>query len=235
MARDIAVRATIDVDLFRSTALEVSEADFRAAVQQDIGDWFQFEIGPGRALSAGTSGIRLPATAFIGMTEWCTFHVDLVGPEVQMTGSPDQMPPLARLTMPDIEQASYRVYPLVDHIADKVAAILQTYGPEQTVSTRYKDLVDLVAIVSKVSVEAGAQQAAFKSEAIRRGLTLPKSFGVPDRVLWQSGYSAEATRSQLTVGLALDDALAIVGPFLNPLLNGSASGTWEPSRGCWVG
>lgn len=54
--------------------------------------------------------------------------------------------------MPDIEQHDYRAYPLVDHVADKVAAILQSYGPHRFPSTRCKDLVDLVAIVSRATI-----------------------------------------------------------------------------------
>ncbi len=70
------------------------------------------------------------------------FHVDLVGSDLRMTGAPEPMPPIARVLMPDVEQHGYRVYPLVDHIADKVMATFQRYGGHQRPSTRYKDLVD---------------------------------------------------------------------------------------------
>ena len=94
-----------------------------------------------------------------------TFRVDLVGSGIRMTGQPEQVPPIARIAIPDIEQHGYRAYPLVDHIADKVAATLQSYGTGRVASTRYKDLVDLVAIVSQATVEAEAQRLAFQSEA----------------------------------------------------------------------
>ncbi len=41
----------------------------------------------------------------------------------------------------------YRAYPVVDHIADKVCALLevhQRYGDSAIASTRYRDLFDLV-------------------------------------------------------------------------------------------
>jgi len=233
LARDLAVRETVDVDVYRSATLQQAETDLRAAANRDIGDWFRFEIGRSRPVSAGGAGLRLPVTIFIGATEWCTFRVDLVGSEIRMTGQPDQVPPIARIAIPDIEQHGYRAYPLVDHIADKVAAILQSYGAARVPSTRYKDLVDLVAIVSQATVEAEAQRVALQSEADRRGITLPSSFSVPDRELWEKGYAAEAARSLLDASLTLDDALAIVGPFLDPLLDGSAAGIWDPESLRW--
>ena len=59
LARDIGVRGTIDIDLYREVAREIAEADLRQAAALDIGDWFRFEIGPPRPL-ADTGGVRLP-------------------------------------------------------------------------------------------------------------------------------------------------------------------------------
>ncbi|HDL48642.1 MAG TPA: hypothetical protein ENH33_01595 [Actinobacteria bacterium] len=233
LARNLGVRETIDVDLYRSAALEVAEAELRRAAQHDIGDWFRFEIGPRQTLTAGAVGVRLPATATVGATVWSAFRVDLVGSEIRLTGQPERVPALARVEIPDVEQHGYVVYPLVDHIADKVAAILQAYGAGHAPSTRYKDLVDLVAIVSEASVDAAEQYAALRSEADRRDIDLPDAFSVPDRELWEKGYAAEASRSLLDTALTLDDALAVVRPFLDPLFDGTAAGTWDPRTGRW--
>jgi hypothetical protein len=235
LARDLAVRETVDVDIYRSATLRHAETDLRAAANRDIGDWFRFEIGRSRPASAGGGGLRLPVTVFIGATEWCTFQVDLVGSEIRITGQPDQVPPIARIAIPDIEQHGYRAYPLVDHIADKVAAILQRYGAGRLPSTRYKDLVDLAAIVSHATVEAEPQRIAIHSEADRRDISMPAQFSVPDRELWERGYAAEARRSLLDAALTLDDALAVVTRFLDPLLDGTGAGAWEPAEGRWTG
>jgi hypothetical protein len=152
-----------------------------------------------------------------------------------MTGAPENVPPLARVIMPDVEQHGYRAYPLVDHVADKVAAMFETHGDKGVPSTRYKDLVDLVAIVIAASVGAAPTMAALRSEAERRGITLPARFAVPDRELWGRGYAAEAGRSLLPIARTLDDALAVVAPFLDPLLDGSARGTWDPRDRRWSG
>jgi hypothetical protein len=123
---------------------------------------------------------------------------------------------------------------LVDHVADKVVAIFDRYGSTAVPSTRYKDLVDLVAIATGASVEAAAQTKALTSEAERRDVVLPARFDVPDREAWERGYAAEAGRSLLDIAQSLDEALAIVGSFLDPLLGGSAHGRWEPEGGAWV-
>jgi hypothetical protein len=101
----------------------------------------------------------------------------------------------------------------------------------ETPSTRYKDLVDLVAIVTEASVTADPQMKALRSEAERRGITLPSSFTVPDWELWDRGYAAEAARSLLPIARTLDEALAVIGPFVDPLLGGVAVGRWEPRGG----
>jgi len=173
-------------------------------------------------------------TALVGNTVWVRFHVDLVGTDLRMTGEPEDVPPLARVVMPDVEQHGYRVYPLVDHVADKVCAIVERHGPTEAPSTRFRDLVDLVAIVLAASVGAEPQMAALRSEADRRGLQLPTRFAVPDRGLWESGYAAEAGRSLLPTARRLDEALATVTPFLDPILDGTARGRWDPRNGRWT-
>lgn len=232
LARDIGVRGSLDVDLYRDAAREVAEEELRRAAARDIGDWFRFEVGGGTPIANGA--VRLPINAVIGATTWVEFNVDLVGSDLRMTGQPDDVPPLARGVIPEVEQRGYRAYPLVDHVADKIAATYERHGEGQRPSTRFRDLVDLVAIVTAVSVPAESQSNAIRSEFARRGLTLPKQFDVPDRDLWQRGYAAEARRSLLNTARTLDQALAAIRSFIDPLLNGIAIGNWDPKSATWV-
>jgi hypothetical protein len=234
LARDLGVRGTIDIDLYRDASVDVAMRELREAAASDLGDWFNFEIGAAQPVSDGADGSRAPIKALIGPTVWASFHVDLVGTAVRMTGDPDDVPALARVGMPDIEQPGYRAYPLVDHVADKVVAMFDRYGNAAAPSTRYKDLVDLVAIATGASVVAAAQIRALRSEGARRSVELPGRFDVPGRETWERGYSAEARRSLLDIAQSLDDALAVVGPFVDPLLSGEAEGRWDPEAGAWV-
>jgi Nucleotidyl transferase AbiEii toxin, Type IV TA system len=233
MARDLGTRGTIDIDLYREAARELAAADLRRAAATDIGDWFRFEIGTGSPV--GNAGIRLPVNSVIGATTWVAFHVDLIGSGLRMTGHPEDVPPLARGAIPEVAQHGYKAYPLVDHVADKVAATYERYGQARMPSTRYRDLVDLISIVTGSSVPAEAQRTALASEFERRLLPWPEAFDVPDRALWEAGYNAEARRSALTVGRTLDEALPLIKRFIDPLLNGTASGLWDRALGQWQG
>jgi hypothetical protein len=233
LAREIGVRGTKDIDIFRNTALAISEADLRRAVDLDLGDCCHFEAGPSQHTAQGASALRIPITLYIGPPQWAAFSVDLVGDQLTMTGEPDNVPPLARGAIPDAQQRGYRAYPLVDHVADKVVATFDRYGTAQLPSTRYKDLLDLVAIIAASEIDATAQAAALTSEAARRAVHLPDRFDVPDRRLWEPGYAREARASVTPVSTTLDDALAAVSPFIDPLLHGSAAGRWHPLAQSW--
>jgi len=232
MARDLGTRGTLDIDLYREISLTAAEAGLRQAAAADIGDWFRFEVGT--ATPVGSIGSRLPVTSVIGTTTWAGFHVDLISSGLRMTGQPEHVPPLARDAIPGVAQHGYNAYPLVDHVADKVAATYERYGNAAMPSTRYRDLVDLVSIVTGASVPAAGQLTALVSEFERRQLTLPRAFDVPDRRLWEPGYSAEARRSLLVEGRTLDDALMLVKAFTDPLLHGTATGAWDPESHQWV-
>jgi len=233
LARDLGVRGTIDIDLYRDSGLADAERELREAARIDLGDWFDFELGPAQAVSDGAAGARVPVDARVGATLWVSFHVDVIGAALKMTGEPDDVPALARVGMPALEQRDYRAYPLVDHVADKVVAMFDRYSSSAAPSTRYKDLVDLVAIARGASVEAEAQIAALRSEAARREVELPGRFDAPDRAMWERGYAAEARRSLLDIAQTLDEALAITGPFIDPLLNDEAQGRWDFEARRW--
>jgi Nucleotidyl transferase AbiEii toxin, Type IV TA system len=234
LARDIGVRGTRDVDVYREAAREVAERDLRNSASRDIGDWFRLELAASQPTGDGPRGVRIPVTACIGTAPWAQFHVDLVGSDIGMTGQPDDVPPLAQVSMPGIEQRGYRAYPLVDHVADKVAATYQRYGDRARPSTRYRDLVDLVAIVIGADIPARPQMAALDSEAKRRGIALPARFDAPDRNLWTPGYAAAAADSLLPGARTLDEALDVVRPFLDPLLGRTATGMWDHQIGEWA-
>lgn len=234
LARDIGVRASLDIDVYRAKAADTAEADLRRAAARDIGDWFRFEIGPRQTLGDGSKAVRFAVVAYIGAQQWERFRIDLVGSDMRMVGEPDDVSAIAKVDMPELQQTGYRAYPLVGHIADKVAATFDRYGESQQPSTRFRDLVDLVALARGVSVEAQQAVAAVHSEAERRNVALPQSFDVPDRKQWEGGYAKEAAESLLTDASTLDQALAIVRPFINPLLQGTARGHWDHKRQDWT-
>ena len=226
-------RHTLDVDLYRPAGrLEDAEAALRAAASLDLGDFFRFTLEPGRRIADGRVTLRVPVTAYLGVTEFARFHVDLVA-DIAMTGEPDDVASLVPIQLPGIEPVHYRAYPVADHIADKVCALVEIHprvGRPAQVSTRYRDLADLVVIARTQSVDGSAQQNALASESSRRGIELPTTFSAPNAAGWRAGY-ARVVRD--VPGLAerdLDAASATVKRFLDPILGGDVAGRWRPDR-----
>lgn len=52
--------------------------------------------------------------------------------------------------------------------------------------------------------------------------------------MWERGYRAEARRTTGLDEANLDAALTTVTPFLNPLLDGTATGSWDPLTQTWL-
>jgi hypothetical protein len=232
LARKMSVRHTIDIDVYRPGAIAEAERQVRASAALDIGDWMRFEIGPPVTVqAAGAEAARVKVRALIGSKVWAAFQVDIVADGIMMTGEPDAVPPLTTIEIGDRERTPWRAYALVDHVADKVCAIVERHDGRP--STRFKDLIDLVAIAQHSSVRADLQMTALAKEAGRRGLSLPTRFDVPDRVLWSRGYRAEARRTVRLSAKDLDAALDVALPFVDPLLSESASGTWNPETRAW--
>lgn len=233
LARRVSVRHTIDIDLYRAGAIGEVERQLRDAAGLDIGDWMRFEVGASvRIQASGAQASRVKVQSLIGTKTWAAFQADIVADGIQMSAEPEPVPPLTSISTIDRERTMWRAYPLVDHVADKVCAIVERHGGHP--STRYKDLIDLVAIVDRVAIAAEAQLRAMDKESQRRMLELPPTFDAFDRKLWTPGYRAEARRTIGLSALELDDALTVVRPFVDPLLDRSAVGTWSPDQHVWV-
>ena len=70
LARRISVRHTIDIDLYRTGAINEVERLLREASTLDIGDWMHFEVGASvRIQASGAQGVRTRIRSFIGSKE----------------------------------------------------------------------------------------------------------------------------------------------------------------------
>lgn len=231
-------RHTVDVDLYRRDAgLAEAEAALRAAAALDLGDFFRFELTPGRRVTQGRPTLRVPVIAYLGATEFARFHVDLVT-DLLMTGKPDEVAALVPFEIPGIEPVRYRAYPLADHVADKVCAFLEVHpralGLAQP-STRYRDLADLALIAHTQTIAADDLRRALASEVRRRRLQLPPRLLSPEAAGWRAGYARVARDVPGLPERDLEAALATVRRFLDPVLDGTAAGTWDPRDLAWSG
>lgn len=231
-------RHTTDIDLYCiATNLDEAEAALRACAAIDLGDWFRFELGPGHLIEPqGTQALRLPVVAYIGATEFVTFHVDLVT-DLQMTGVPETVSSLVKIDVPGLTTVPYRAYPTVDHIADKVCALFETHVRTSGVvdaSSRYRDLADIVVFAHTTMVEAVQLFNAVRSEAKRRHIELSEIFAVPESNDWPAGYSRVARDVPGLSERDLPAAVATASRFLDAILSGQARGHWDPESLSWV-
>lgn len=172
-------------------------------------------------------------TARIGIREWESFNVDLVGEAAGMTGEPETAPALARIDLVELDQPGYRVWPLADHVADEVTATFATYGRANRASTRVKDLIDLVVIAHCAHLSAKDAIAAVRAQASPRDLVLPARFGIPDMDHWSRHLPIETRKVRGLTEQTLADAITVVGNFVDRVLAGTATGSWDPVTLAW--
>lgn len=238
-AREAAGRArhTRDIDLYlRSGGPSDAEQELRAVARIDLGDYFRFELGASQPIVEGISATRLPVVAYLGATEFARFHVDLVT-DLEMTGIPDEVSPLVPIELPGVPSTTYRVYPVPDHIADKVSGMLEVHRRSAGLSvpsTRYRDLADLSAFAHTSELEATALVVALESEAKRRQVDMPKKLPAPTGPGWPAGYARVAREAPDFVERDLESAMTTVGRLIDPVLSGEATGSWNPHELRWA-
>jgi hypothetical protein len=234
IARLATARHTADVDLVaREHSTEGALAALHSGAGEDLGDFFTFRLGAARTLIQGVAGLRIPTEAWLGPRVFERFGVDLVT-GVVITGHPEEAQPLLNLTIPGLVRPRYRLYPLVDSIADKVMAIVETHQGRP--STRFRDLADLVVVARGQQVRASELVVAFRSERLRRDLRGIDGLRIPDDRLWRSGYQSVVRDVPGIEERTLDDALAVVRRFVDPVLTDAITdGFWDPATLTWRG
>lgn len=203
------------------------------ALQLNLGDHFTFEITRVAPLQEEAKGARVHVNARLGPTPFASFHIDVVVGTV-MTGTPDVVAPLTPLDIEGLIRPRYRVFPIADHLADKLCATIGSYtrAGQPTSSSRVKDLVDIAIIAGTQTVQAAALTSAVVSNAAMRKIGLPERFAVPDRTGWAARYPKVAAEAP---GPAPDFAVAVAlaSQIFDPILNRTAVGIWNPSTRSW--
>jgi len=172
LARIPVARASNDLDLVARSSLEMVEDRLRQAAAVDLEDGFAFTIMSGsRPITGNNRGRRFTAEARIGPYRLAAFRVDVV---VDWTNTQplDTVPPATPIPSAAYAGPSWRVYPVADHLADKVCATYEHADPAR--STRFHDLIDIALIACNLTVRAGDLADALESESRRRGITLPR-------------------------------------------------------------
>ncbi len=215
-------RATVDVDLYRADlTLDEALVELRRLAGVDLDDHFRFEYTTHDVISGGdeqpyTDGYRVSFEIYIGTAPKGRLNVDLVV-SVGITGEIVVARPANRLPLPRLASTDYRLYPVVDQIADKVCATVADYVGKP--SSREKDLVDLVIFALTHDVDARSLRSAVETEARRRGLATISTLTLPAG--WGARYKKEidSTAYGRDVG-TIEAAEGLMREFLDPVLGG---------------
>jgi hypothetical protein len=225
LARIPSARATMDIDLFNAElSLDNALEKLRTLASIDLGDFFRFEyVSHIKTLEGSnneyTNGYRVTFDVYIGAQQKQSIHVDLVTREAT-TGEVETTTPSDALHLPKLKSYPYRLYPVADHIADKVCATIALYNGRP--SSREKDLVDLVIIANTYDIDAVLLRTAILSERTHRQLDLPSAFTVP--FFWGGGYATLIRElSAFNKYADINHAKQLVKDLLDPLLGTTPS------------
>jgi len=238
MARIETARHSDDIDLaYLDGDIDCGVAALREISAYDLGDHFRFEISdPNKLIEGNIQGYRVPAVAYIGTHRFQNFHIDLVSNATQLPVAPDWIGPMTPINNPGYQLVSYRGWPLVNHVADKLAACLEHYGAARLPSSRYRDLADLYLIAVHFDLNGSDLHSAVHAELNRRCLPVPDSFQVPDERTWRQGWKNKLAPSTACLRhVSFDDAVETVQQMLAPALGMNIlPSDWHHDTRSWV-
>lgn len=237
LARIPSTRSTRDIDLYRQGfTIDKALADLKRLAAIDLDDHFHFEYASHEAsIRADTQpyldGYRVTFNIFIGVTAKGSLHIDLaVG--AGMTDYATTFAPATSLDLPRLTSNPYRLYPVVDQIADKVCATMNVY--EGRASSREKDLVDLVVFAVTQDIDGAALTRAVDTERRRRQMDPFNAFVVP--ATWGPGYTKQSKTVPYCSGYGTVEAASkLTARLINPALTGEAKDAiWSHEKLTWV-
>ena len=237
LARIRSSRSTQDIDLYRQ-ALTLDQAlqDLRRLAAIDLGDHFRFEYTSHSSSLAVdtqpyTDGYRVTFRVFIGVAAKGSLGIDLVV-GTSITDDVTRTTPATTLKLPRLISYPYRLYPVVDQIADKVCATVASFKGEP--SSRQKDLVDLVVFAVTQDIDGDALKVALERERSRRQIAPFTTFVVPSN--WGDGYTKLSRPVPHCLNYPTVKAAAdLASELINPALTGQASGKlWSHTLLRWT-
>jgi hypothetical protein len=228
----VATRPTKDIDLGRDDSADAAIEDITAAQELDLDDYFSFWATRTDAFEDTDefAAIRFHVRAQLAGRTFEPFIVD-VGLTDPIVWTPDTIMTSDFLSFAGIERVEVPAVPLPQHVAEKAHAYTRRYGEAMQVSTRPKDLFDILLIATAEPMDAGALRESFERTFEHRARQpLPSALPAPPPD-WEQPFA----RLAADVGLAddLHAAFSRTAAFLDPVLGGRNSGRWDPAARQW--
>lgn len=224
-------RPSMDMDMDHIEGAAAAREDLQRASALDLKDHFAFAlIGTEQVVEGGDHlAVRYRMAASLAGVPFEVIQIDVTvtAPEFWQVELAQRTGLLAAVGLGPIE---VMLVPLERQVAEKLHAYTRRYNGG---STRVRDLVDFVIICLFEVVDAKDLR-----EEITRTFARRDTHAVPDELPappadWARSYGEQAQASGIPKGLT--DGYSLVASWLDPVLQGSVRGTWNPTRQAWVG
>lgn len=235
LARIPGGRHSKDVDFVHPHDLTAAAGTLRDILTKTAPDPFTFDIAD--ATPTDDNHLTLKLTVRLGATTIDTFTVDITNrPGLESLVETIQPEPV--IVIDDVEDLPpFLTIPLAHQVADKLCAMYEIHHHAgiKVPSSRYRDLVDLVIITTNrdTHLTANTTIAAVTTEQQRRAMTIPADLPTPSRQ-WATGYNRLAARLLPQHLNRIAPALEHLRTFAQPVLNATATGTWQSATATWT-
>lgn len=224
-------RFTEDLDLNIEAVIEEATGLLAAGFAIDFGDDFGYEVAASATPLQGPpgGGLRFVVVVRLAGSILVQFKVDVSTGDVIVgdleTHRSD--PVVERLGFP---RARYPVYPIAQHIAEKLHALTV---PRDVENTRARDLVDLAWLAENFTFRSDALiDACVATFEHRATHAWPPTVPTPPKG-WRKPYGR--WRAELDLSAATpEDAAASLTAFLGPVFAGMRGRHWEPETKLWT-
>lgn len=226
-------RTTKDLDLARQDHEDVTAEDLLAASEYDACDFFAFHIERSHFphVPEDHAALRYRVRSELAGRTFDDVTLDISFQD-PLPATPDIIQGVSILEFAGLRPIQLPAAPLEQHLAEKLHAYTRRYHGG-LVSTRTKDLVDILLIRTIGSFRAGSLRYQIESTFEGRETHVcPVSLPTPPEA-WAIPYRVLAVETGLDPVLAT--AFLLARGFLDPVLSGDVTDDtmWDPIRGAW--
>jgi hypothetical protein len=226
-------RTTKDIDVSATHRRTQGEtlAHLQGAASLDLGDWFEFEVGEPAEAATGAPGrgFRFPIRCLLDGRQFENFHLD-VGYGDPVLEPPEEITAPDLLGFAEIPPVRVRCYPLNTQVAEKLHTYTRAYASGET--SRARDLADILLAASMKEFDSTKLKRAIEATfEARASHPVPRELAEPPRRI-SASYRQIARELDLPWP-TIEEAGKALAQFLNPILKGKSSGTWDPVAWDW--
>ena len=224
-------RTTRDIDLlFTGQKDNIRDVLIKASMIP-LPDWFAFEVGTASAEGqAQEKTTRYEIHSLLDSRTFENFHLDINTSDI-LLGKPVGILSHEILDIPEFGSFEIPCYSLPQQIAEKFHTLTKPYGAG--VSSRVKDLVDILLIAGQKNLNFQRLKKAFTSTFQNRN-THPLPQKVPRvLVLFPKEYSSLANRLDIRQK-TVSEANSALAEFIAPLLSGDSKKSWDHEHWKWI-